>query len=43
MRNHLPQTGLEAKFSVEFALASPLVAGNAGLAQLDDAFVRQPR
>ncbi|HEY4372233.1 MAG TPA: MmgE/PrpD family protein [Burkholderiales bacterium] len=42
MRNHLPQNGTEAKFSVEFALASPLVADNAGLAQLDDGFVRQP-
>jgi len=41
LRNHLPQTGLEAKFSIEFALAAPLIAGNAGLAELTDAFVRK--
>ena len=39
LRNHRPQTGLEAKFSIEFAVASALVAGQVGLAQLNDRFV----
>jgi len=42
LRNHAPQTGLEAKFSLEFAVASSLVAREVGLAQLNDAFVRRP-
>ena len=39
LRNHRPQTGLEAKFSIEFATASSVIAGRAGLAQLSDGFV----
>lgn len=42
LRNHLPQTGLEAKFSMEFAMASALVARRAGLAELTDDFVLSP-
>ena len=42
LRNHLPQTGLEAKFSMEFAMASVLIAKRAGLAELQDDFVRRP-
>ena len=42
LRNHAPQTGLEAKFSMEFAMASALIAGRAGLGELTDAFVRRP-
>lgn len=42
LRNHTPQTGLEAKFSLEFAVASSLVAREVGLSQLTDAFVRRP-
>jgi 2-methylcitrate dehydratase PrpD len=42
LRNHVPQTGLEAKFSLEFAVASSLVAREVGLQQLTDAFVRRP-
>jgi 2-methylcitrate dehydratase PrpD len=42
LRNHAPQTGLEAKFSMEFAMASALIAGRAGPAELTDAFVRRP-
>lgn len=42
LRNHAPQTGLEAKFSMEFAMASALIAGRAGLAELTDEFVRRP-
>ena len=39
LRNHAPVTGLEAKFSLEFALASALVARKVGLAELSDEFV----
>lgn len=42
LRNHRPQTGLAAKFSIEFALASAVVARRVGLAELTDAFVRRP-
>ena len=40
LRNALPQTGLEAKFSVQFAIAAALISGNVGLRELTDAFVR---
>ena len=43
LRNHLPQTGLEAKFSAEFAVAAALVARQVGLAQLNDSFVADDR
>lgn len=39
LRNHQPRTALEAKFSIEFAVASALLAHDCGLAQLTDAFV----
>ena len=39
LRNHAPATALEAKFSLEFAVASALVARAVGLAQLSDEFV----
>lgn len=42
LRNHDPVTGLEAKFSLEFAVASALVAGKVGLGQLNDMFVNEP-
>ncbi len=42
LRNHAPKTGLEAKFSMEFAMASALVARNVGLSELSDGFVRRP-
>ena len=42
LRNHKPQTGLEAKFSMNFAMASSIVARNVGLAELTDDFVRKP-
>lgn len=41
LRNHSPQTGLEAKFSMEFAMASALIAGRATLVELCDEFVRR--
>ena len=42
LRNHRPQTGLEAKFSIEFAMASAVVKRDVGLRQLTDEFVLQP-
>ena len=42
LRNHHPRTGLEAKFSIEFAVASALVARDVGLQQLTDEFVNLP-
>lgn len=42
LRNHSPLTGLEAKFSLEFAVASTLVARKVGLAELTDSFVTAP-
>lgn len=41
LRNSRPQTGLEAKFSMQFAMASALVAGRVGLGELTDAFVQR--
>jgi 2-methylcitrate dehydratase PrpD len=41
-RNHRPQTGLEAKFSMEFAMASAIIAGRAGLGEYTDEFVKRP-
>jgi len=39
LRNHAPVTALEAKFSLEFAVASALIAGKVGLSELTDDFV----
>ncbi|HET9904804.1 MAG TPA: MmgE/PrpD family protein, partial [Xanthobacteraceae bacterium] len=41
LRNRAPKTGLEAKFSIEFALAAALVARRVGLAELTDSFVQR--
>jgi 2-methylcitrate dehydratase PrpD len=41
LRNARPQTGLEAKFSMQFAMASSIVAGRVGLAELTDGFVQR--
>src|SRR5208282_1824548 len=41
LRNHTPQTGLAAKFSLEFAMASGLVAQRVGLRELTDTFVQR--
>ena len=41
LRNHRPATALDAKFSIEFAMAAALVARKVGLAELDDEFVRR--
>lgn len=40
LRNAQPQTALEAKFSIQFAVAAALLAGNVGLRELSDEFVR---
>jgi 2-methylcitrate dehydratase PrpD len=42
LRNHAPVTGLEAKFSLEFAVAAALVSRKVGLAELTDSFVNRP-
>jgi 2-methylcitrate dehydratase PrpD len=42
LRNHHPQTGLEGKFSMEFAMAAAVIAGRASLAEFTDGFVRRP-
>jgi 2-methylcitrate dehydratase PrpD len=42
LRNARPQTAFEAKFSMQFAIASSLVARAVGLAQLTDEFVGRP-
>jgi 2-methylcitrate dehydratase PrpD len=42
LRNHEPQTGLAAKFSMEFAMAAAVTARRAGLTEYTDAFVRRP-
>ena len=42
LRNAKPRTGLEAKFSLQFAIAAPLVARACGLQELNDAFVVKP-
>ena len=42
LRNSAPQTGLEAKFSMQFAMAAALCARNVGLRELTDDFVRRP-
>ena len=41
LRNHEPCTGLQAKFSLEFAVAAALAVRKVGLAELQDAFVRR--
>jgi 2-methylcitrate dehydratase PrpD len=41
LRNHAPQTGLAAKFSMEFAMASGVVAQRVGLRELTDGFVQR--
>jgi 2-methylcitrate dehydratase PrpD len=40
LRNERPRTAFEAKFSMQFAMASALVARNVGLSQMTDDFVR---
>ncbi len=41
LRNHAPETGLAAKFSIEFAMASAIIARRVGLRELTDDFVRR--
>lgn len=41
LRHHAPQTALEAKFSMEFAMACALIERRAGLRELTDEFVRR--
>src|SRR5690606_17263192 len=39
LRNSRPKTGLAAKFSMEFAMASAVIARKVGLSELTDEFV----
>lgn len=41
LRNARPQTGLEAKFSMQFAMAASIIAGRVGLPELTDRFVQR--
>lgn len=42
LRNHAPDTGLAAKFSMEFAMAAAVIARRASLGEYTDEFVRRP-
>ncbi|HEX3990081.1 MAG TPA: MmgE/PrpD family protein [Acetobacteraceae bacterium] len=42
LRNNQPDTGLAAKFSIQFAMASGIIAKRVGLRELTDGFVRRP-
>src|SRR5690606_35146665 len=42
LRNSRPRTGLEAKFSMEFAMAGAVVQRRLGLDELNDGFVQRP-
>jgi 2-methylcitrate dehydratase PrpD len=42
LRNHTPQTGLAAKFSMEFAMAAAVISRRASLGEYTDDFVRRP-
>lgn len=42
LRNHEPVTGLEAKFSLEFAVAAALLSDRVSLAELTDEYVNRP-
>ena len=42
LRNDLPQTALEAKFSAQFAMAAGLASGWIGLRELTDSYVQRP-
>jgi 2-methylcitrate dehydratase PrpD len=39
LKSHRPATGLDAIFSVEFAVAAAIIAGNVGLKEVSDEFV----
>jgi 2-methylcitrate dehydratase PrpD len=41
LRNHRPQTGLDAKFSAEFAMAAATLAGRCGMSEVNDGFVQR--
>jgi 2-methylcitrate dehydratase PrpD len=42
LRNHRPQSSLDARFSLEFALAAAAVAGRCTMSELSDSFVQRP-
>jgi len=42
LKQHRPQNALEAKFSMEFAMAATVIAGQVGLDELTDGFAQRP-
>ncbi|MFV0244343.1 MAG: MmgE/PrpD family protein [Qingshengfaniella sp.] len=42
LRHHHPETGAQARFSLEFGLAAMLLRGRLGLAELEEAFIASP-
>ncbi|MCF8476303.1 MAG: MmgE/PrpD family protein [Pseudolabrys sp.] len=42
LRHHAPQNSLDAKFSLEFAMAAAAIEGRVGMNELSDAFVKRP-
>ncbi|MFZ2156870.1 MAG: MmgE/PrpD family protein [Bradyrhizobium sp.] len=42
LRHHAPKTVLEAKFSIEFAMAAAFIAGAVGIREVADGFVQRP-
>jgi 2-methylcitrate dehydratase PrpD len=42
LKHHRPQTSMEAKFSMEFAMAAAFRSGNVGLIELEEENVRRP-
>ena len=42
LNQYRPQNALEAKFSMEFAMAATVIAGQVGLDELTDGFVQRP-
>jgi aconitate decarboxylase len=43
LRHHRPRNSLDAKFSLEFAMAAAAIAGQVSRAELDEAFLRSPK
>ena len=42
LKHHQPRTGMEAKFSAEFAVAAALLSGNLGMREVNDTYVLRP-
>jgi len=42
LKHHRPRTGMEAKFSAEFAVAAAFLSGNLGMREVNDTYVTRP-